>query len=260
MITKILKFSGSLLLVLTCAGCIKSPIQRPKNLKPLTQETTHDSQTKEQVTVYAKKLSIDDQVDVFGKYAQQQLDKYHIVPVQITIENNSTTCWILADKNITINKLTLAEVNTKLFSARRWRPLWIFLGCLAGTAVVAPLIGIAAGSLLYIAMQPCHGIEILVGYLGAVCYGTYVTAIAAGVLFAATSFVTIIDAVSCHMSHKQMREYLRTCCNAESITLNPDISASMLFFVEESQLPEKLNLLLTDKDLEKHALSFELAI
>ena len=74
------------------------------------------------------------------------------------------------------------------------------------------------------------------------------------------SCIAIADGIVNHMSKKQMREYLKTCCNINGITINPDISVSMLFFIEESQLPEKLNLLLADKDLEKHALPFELAI
>ena len=99
MMTKLLKFSGSLLLILTCAGCIKSPSLRPKNLNPLSKETACDAQTKEEVTVYAKKLDAGDQELMFGKYAKQ-LKKYHIVPVQLTIENKSANCLILTDKNI----------------------------------------------------------------------------------------------------------------------------------------------------------------
>lgn len=259
MITRFFKLSISLLVILTCAGCLKTPIQRPKNLKPLTKETARDTQTKEQVTVYVKNLSFADQELMFGNCAKQ-LKKHHTVPVQLTIENNSATCWFLADKNIAIQKLTIDEVNTKLFASRRWIPLWIFLGGTACTAILAPVIGIAAGSLIYTALQPCHGIELLAVYLGSVCYGTCITAVAAGVLFTTTSCISIVDGIVNHMSKKQMREYLKTCCNAEGLTLNPNITASMLFFVEESKLPEKLNLLLTDKDAEKHALPFELSI
>ena len=247
MFTKSIKLSASLLIILTCAGCLKSPIQRPKNLKPLTKETAHDSQTKEQVTVYAKKLDANDQIEMFGDHGGQQLQKYHVVPIQLTIENKSTTAWILADKNIALNKLAIDKVNAKLFASTRWIPLWIFLGGVACAVICGPLIGCLAAH---------AGADIVMSLVGAAS----ITICVAGGIFLATTWVATVDAVSNHMSHKQMHEYLETYCNAEGITINDNMNASMLFFVEESQLPEKLNLLLADKDLEKHALPFELAI
>ena len=243
MITKFLKFSGSLLILLTCAGCLKSPLQRPKNLKPLTKETSHDSQTKEQVTVYAKKLDMNDQTEMFGKYARQQLQKYHVVPIQVTIENQSATAWVLADINITLNKLTIDEVNAKLFASRRWIPLRIFLGGAACALICGPL---TSALLLYCNVEICGALWLA---------GWTATAIVTATFCIASGY-----AISNHISRKQMCEYFKTCCNAEGLTLNKEICASMVFFVEESQLPDKLNLLLTDKDREKHALPFELAI
>jgi hypothetical protein len=240
MITKCLKFSCSLLLILTCAGCLKTPIQRPKNLKPLTKETAHDSQTKEQVTVHAKKLSLEDQELMFGNCAKQ-LEKYHIVPVQLTIENNSTTCWVLTDKNIALNKLTIDEVNKTLFASRRWIPLRILLLGIPIALIAGAGIGVAIASPI---TCPCC---IIVPVF-----------MAASVIFATTSCISVVYGIVNHMSKKQMHEYLKTCCNSEGITINPDINASMLFFVKESQLPEKLNLLLTDKNVDKNTLPFEL--
>jgi hypothetical protein len=242
MITKFLKFTGSLLLVLTCAGCLKTPIQRPKNLKPLTQETSHDSQTKEQVTVYAKKLDFEDQELMFGSCAKQ-LKKYHIVPVQLTIENNGTTAWVLADKNIILNKLTVDEVNARLFASRRLNPLWIFLGGLAFSYFVLPII-----------------FYLPTAYLYEVWTSACLFIITSTAVVGTCSCIAVADGIVNHMSKKQMRTYLTTYCNMGGVTINPDINASMLFFVKESQLPEKLNLLLTGKNIEKHTLPFTLTL
>jgi len=244
-------------LILCCAGCVKSPFARPRNLKPLNKETARDVQTKEQATVYAKKLNIDDQQELFGKYAKQ-LQKFHIVPVQVTVENNSAMSLVLADKNIALNKLTIDQVDAKLFASRRWIPLWIFLGGVACTAIIVPLVGIASFH-WYMAPIYVHTIDPMCAF-GAPFFSAGAAIVAGGVLFAATSCITIVDAVSYHMSKKEMQRYLKTCCNVEGITLAPDITASMLFFAEESQIPEKLKLLLTDKNLEKPVLPFELAL
>ena len=190
-------------------------------------------------------MNVVDQTEMFGKYAGQQLQKYHVVPVQITIENQSTTAWVLTDKNIALNRLTIDQVNAKLFASRRLIPLWIFLGG-AAIAALCGLVGLIG------AIRRCR-------FRLSVNYGRCLYAIA-GVAAFATSCV--IDNF-CHfksMSRNEMQRYLKTYCTTEGLTFNEGMSASMLFFVEESKLPEKLNLVLTDKASEKHTLPFELAI
>ena len=222
------KLAAALVLVLTCAGCLKTPISRPKNVKHLTKETAKDIQTKEQVTVYSKTLTDTEQEATFGRSAQRQLKKYDIIPVQLTLENHSTIYWVLSDKNITLNKLTIDEVNTKLFASYRWRPLWIFLGGTALAIIVGPLVG----------------------------YGL----LAAGIIFTTTSCVAVVDGTATHLNKKQMRKYLKDNCSEDGITLAPGITASVLFFVKESKLPSELGFTLIDNDLEKHALNFQMGL
>ena len=240
MITKFLKFTGPLLIILTCAGCLKTPIQRPKNLKPLTKGTAHNAQTKEQVTAYAKKLNLEDQELMFGSCAKQ-LEKYHIVPVQITIENGSQNAWLLTNQNISLKILTIDEVNKTIYASHRWLPLSIFMLGIPLSLIAGPMIAIAI----------CNPVT-------CPCCIIIPAIIACSTIFSITTGISIVDGIVNHMSKKQMHECLKTCCNIEGITINPDISASMLFFVEESQLPEKLNLLLMDKNAGKNTLPFEL--
>lgn len=244
------KFMSLLAIIITCAGCVKSPGLRPKNLNPLTKESAHDTQTKEQVTVYAKKLSSTEQTAMFGKEAKQ-LEKYKIIPVQITIENNGRTSLVFTHNNITLASLPIDEVNAKLFASRRWIPLWIALGGIAGILVLSPLVGACCAALFTPAAAcPCHLFGNFIGF-------SLITAMLFGIT---TTSIATVNAVSNHMSRKEMQRYLKTYCNAEGITINPGIATSMLFFIEEAQLPEKINLLLTDKGFEKSGLSFELAI
>ena len=241
------KLAAALVLVLTCAGCLKTPISRPKNVKHLTKETAKDIQTKEQVTVYSKTLTDTEQEATFGRSAQRQLKKYDIIPVQLTLENHSTIYWVLSDKNITLNKLTIDEVNTKLFASYRWRPLWIFLGGTALAIIVGPLVGIGIAPLIG---EP---VGILLNCVG---YGL----LAAGIIFTTTSCVAVVDGTATHLNKKQMRKYLKDNCSEDGITLAPGITASVLFFVKESKLPSELGFTLIDNDLEKHALNFQMGL
>lgn len=233
---KLLKCSLSLVLILSCAGCFKKPI----HLKPLTKESARDTQTKEQVTVHAKKLSFEDQKEIFGNDAKQ-LARHHIAPIQITIANNSQTAWLLSDKNTSIKFLTMDEVNKILFAAKRWTPLSIFILGIPLAIITGPIIAIAI----------CNPVT-------CPCCLILPAIIACSTIFSATTGIAIVDGIVNHMSKKQMHEYLKTCCNMDGLTINPDINASMLFFVEESQLTEKLALLLVDKNIEKNTLPFEL--
>ena len=206
--------------------------------------------------MHAKKLGADDQTEMFGNYANQQLQKYHIMPVQITIENQSTTAWIIADKNIALNKLTIDQVNKTLFASLRWRPLWIFIGGLACTAICYPLFILASvcayGLILSRTSTAAMSYLGVFTFLGSLALG--------GTVALATVCVPIIDTHSNHVSQKQIRKDLKTFYNTEGATLNADITASMVFFVEEAQLQEKLNLVLIDKDSEKHTLPFTLSL
>lgn len=250
-----LQFLSTLVLVLLCSGCLKSPIKNPHNLRPLTKETAHDSQTKEQVTVHAKKLTPQDQEEIFGSYTQS-LNKYQIIPVQITIENSSTTCWCLTEKSVGLKSLTLDQVNDKLFAARRFRPLWIFLGGTAASLILGPVIGFAISVFMIPAHVGCPGIAALTRlFILGIISGTV-----AGALFLATSCATIVDAVSYHMSRKQMREYLTTNFNSNGFLIQEGISASMVYFVEQSELPDRLALVLVDKDVTNNSLHFDLAL
>jgi hypothetical protein len=122
MMTKLLKYSLSIVLILFCVGCLKKPVL----LKPLTKESAHDTQTKEQVIVHAKRLNFEDQENMFGKETYQ-LVKHRIVPVQITVENKSENTWLLTNKNISLKLLPINEVNKILFAGKRLLPLGLFL-------------------------------------------------------------------------------------------------------------------------------------
>jgi hypothetical protein len=236
MTTKLLKCSLSIALTLFCAGCLKKPV----HLKPLTKEAAHDSQTKEQITVHTKRLSFADQENMFG-HETYQLVKNRIVPVQITVENKSENIWLLTNKNISHKLLSIDEVNKILFTEKRLLPLWLFFdGLMQGFLIeywllILDNIGCGCKTLLF-----THG-------------GT----IAAAFIIVSTGIAVACGIVN-HISKKHMHEYLKTYCNMEGVTINPNINASMLFFVEESQLPKKLNLLLVDKNTGKNTLPFEL--
>jgi len=246
MITRSFKLLSSLFLILICAGCVKSPFARPRNLKPLTKETAHDVRTKEQVTVYAKKLNNGDQQELFGKYAKQ-LQKFRITPVQLTVENKSELNWILEQQNIDLKKITIDRVSAKMFASRRRIPLWIFWGGVGLAIILGP---IAAVACIYLVTTD------LLGWFFAALVSSGITT---GVLIVLGTAIAIIEGISCHRSQNEMSTYLKTCCNAEGITVAPDITASMLFFANESEIPEKLNIVLTHMD-SSETLPFELAL
>jgi len=243
MITRSFKLLSSLFLILICAGCVKSPFARPRNLKPLTKETAHDVRTKEQVTVYAKKLNNGDQQELFGKYAKQ-LQKFRITPVQLTVENKSELNWILEQQNIDLKKITIDRVSAKMFASRRRIPLWIFWGGVGLAIILGPVSAVAC--ILY--LVPSLFFAALVS-----------SGITTGVPIVLGTSIAIIEGISCHRSQNEMSTYLKTCCNAEGITVEPDITASMLFFANESEIPEKLNVVLTHTD-SSETLPFELAL
>ena len=206
----IVKIITLLFLIITCTGCLKKPALGIKNLKPLTSETARTTNTNEQVTAYSKRLTYSEQELIFGQQAQQ-LKKYNIIPVQLTLENNSKTCWVLKDSNILLSKLKIDEVNAKLFALRRWRPLWIFLGGAAAALVVFPIVLSAATVLSVAPISYLHfgGSALAAGL------------IASGAVFATTSCIAIVDDISAHTSKKHMRQYLKHVLHARFNQLEP---------------------------------------
>lgn len=79
-------------------GCCKKPHYTARPLKPLTKEVADFVQTKEQVTVMVKKLTREDCKEIFdGRTFPKK-----IVPLQISVANNSTMAWILVPHNISL--------------------------------------------------------------------------------------------------------------------------------------------------------------
>jgi hypothetical protein len=214
---------------------------------PLSKATAHDTQTKQDVTVHTKKLTSAELKDIFGDYTQKQLEKYHIAPIQITIENNSATAWILENNKIKLDKLTIEQVNNKIFSSYRWIPLWIFLG---GTVTAITISALIAIPIIYSAHGCCAFATAVSGFLLGAASGA--------IIFTTGSIIAIVDGIANHISKKQMAEYLKTNISPESIAINEGYYVSTILFVNASDLPEKLNLLLTDKNIEKNTLLFEL--
>jgi hypothetical protein len=126
----------SLVSLLFLSGCTKNLKYESRRLTPLTRATSHSSQTKENVTVSVKSFDTSDQTYYFG----HKTSGLH--PVQITVNNDSDTTWVisrdhislpLADTTAVANKYKTSGWASVALGILSW-PLGIMHGYMSHTA------------------------------------------------------------------------------------------------------------------------------
>lgn len=106
----------SIVSLLFLSGCTKNLKYESRRLTPLTRATSHSSQTKENVTVSVKSFDTSDQNYYFG----QKTNDLH--PVQITINNDSDTTWVLSRDHVSLPLADTSAV-TKKYKTTGWASL-----------------------------------------------------------------------------------------------------------------------------------------
>lgn len=118
------------------SGCTKNLKYESRRLTPLTRATSHSSQTKENVTVSVRSFDTSDQNYYFGHKA------HDLHPVQITVNNDSDTTWVLSRDYITLPLADTVAVTGK-YKSSGWAsvalgvlswPLGIIHGYMSHTA------------------------------------------------------------------------------------------------------------------------------
>jgi hypothetical protein len=104
------------------SGCTKNLKYESRRLTPLTRATAHSSQTKENVTVSVKSFDTSDQAYYFGQKTRD------LHPLQITVDNDSETAWVLSKENISLPLASTTAV-TKKYKTTGWAS--VALGALA---------------------------------------------------------------------------------------------------------------------------------
>lgn len=126
----------SLVSLLFLSGCTKNLKYESRRLTPLTRATSHSSQTKDNVTVSVKSFDTSDQNYYFG----HKTNDLH--PVQITINNDSETTWVLSRDHISLPLADSTAVASK-YKSTGWAsvalgilswPLGIMHGYMSHTA------------------------------------------------------------------------------------------------------------------------------
>lgn len=104
---------SSIVCLIALSGCTKNLKYQSRRVSPLTKATAHSSQTKDKVTVSVKSFDTNDQNYYFGK----RTDNMH--PLQITVNNNSETTWVLNKNNISLPLADTTAV-TRKYKASGW--------------------------------------------------------------------------------------------------------------------------------------------
>lgn len=126
----------SIVSLLFLSGCTKNLKYESRRLTPLTRATSHSSQTKENVTVSVKSFDTSDQSYYFG----HKTNDLH--PVQITVNNDSDTTWVLSRDYVSLPLADTTAV-TRKYKSSGWAsvalgilswPLGIMHGYMSHTA------------------------------------------------------------------------------------------------------------------------------
>jgi hypothetical protein len=110
----------SVLSLVFLAGCTKNLKYQSRRLTPLTKATAHSSQTKDNVTVSVKSFDTGDQNYYFGKRTE------NIHPLQISVNNDSKTSWVLSKNNISL-PLADSEIVARQYKASGWSTFGLWL-------------------------------------------------------------------------------------------------------------------------------------
>lgn len=126
----------SIIMLLGLTGCVKK--YRAKPLAPLTKQTAQFVQTKKDVTVFAKKMTVEETKEVFnGCHAQT------LCPIALTINNEGKETWAIGRGNVGVCYMSSEEV-FKDFCKPHFTNPWAVFGIGTAASIVALPVAVVA--------------------------------------------------------------------------------------------------------------------
>jgi len=201
------------------AGCAKRNSYKPQNLKSLKESVHVDYQeTKEQVTVRAKAFTTLDCEYVFGDRADSIIDeKNPLQPIQLCVENNSTSPLKLHESGINLPLVSSKEITNRLGSGSKF----ITSGIVGGIG----LCGILTGGALFILAPFSMGmVELVLFFLET---GIFVTL--------TSPFVFLIENSGTRAVNYKISNYVHATNVGREIVINPGKTIDILIFARKAQ-------------------------
>lgn len=228
--------SGALIVItIICGGCAKKACYKPKPIRPLKEHKQIDYQeTQKNITLRAKLFTIEDRNEIFGDRANRLNT---VMPLQISIENNSGATWYLSPKNIALQQETINTVARRL---RSWHTLWWPLTALGGG--LALTIGFGLPWLFWVGVPvcgSCHvdrfalclvGIPTLIGMLA--IYGSPI--------------IFIIGLIADSYVNAALMPYLQETYLSKSTSIAPGTAVDQLIFVKNQHFKQQFDIMLTN--------------
>lgn len=222
--------SFSVIALVTLSGCVRAPKYTPRPLTKLTKETADYNQTRDNVTVMAKKLTGAESTETFG--TDLTALKKGITPVQLTVENNNAAGIRIDNKNTTLPLIPAKDITEKLsYSvAARIAGYGALMGSSAGLAV-GGFFATAEGvvSLAYMGVgMPLLATGSVLLFGGAA-------------LFVAAPIIGIINAIKTAKVNKIIKADVEAK-TLSTLTIQQNETKNTLIFVHAKDLPHEFNL------------------
>lgn len=252
-ISKLIISCTFVLFILGLGGCAKKNHFKPCHFRSLKESRHIDFQaTKDQVTVRAKELDGHDCDKIFGECGSKlTTGKNPLVPIQLSIENNSDVAWLLPE-----SKIKLDLVPTKYIMNRLHTDSSGIAGACFGIGALAAVTGIG---LIVAIPTACVG-SLAIGALaiGGWCTGVALTA-AAGLLIIATPFIIIVQTNDATIENDKIDTYVQKTSLGKSLLIRPDKTVDVLLFVDEESYKNRFEITLIN-DVENKKLPFTISL
>lgn len=228
-------------LIIICGGCSKKAGYKPKPIRPLKEHAKIDYQeTQKLVTLRVKMFNDNDCNEVFEDRANRLND---IIPLQISVENNSNKTWHLCTQNIASKCETIKYINHRLGSS--YNPfMWALTTFGAGLLITAAF-GLPLVFLVGIPVcGSCHvntaaflffGIPTVIGMLA-----IYATPIAFGAALFAGAY-----------ANEDLNQYLHATVLCTPVAIAPNTTIDKLLFVRAMNYKERFDVTLTNDDADE---------
>ena len=225
----------------------------PNSIKPLSQENLADyKKTHGHVTMQAKELSFAECQEIFGDRTKRLFTKRKpLVPIQLTIENNSNNTWLLTESMIDLPLEPSGRVISRLQNSALCRALTV-----AGMALGSGCILTGLGGILFILTTNVYrGSSIgLAGLFG-------IGMVAAGHLLGVSSLVLpVITGVNTSHENKDIKDYIQRTNLGKALIIKPGQTVNMLLFVLEKQFKPNFTVTLIDQHDEQRTESFNVVL
>ncbi len=224
-------------------GCVQQFRYEPKPLPILNSYNASFEDIQQSVSLFARKLSYHDGKDLFNGNGKYLYNGGTLVPVQLTIENNSSFAWTLSPNHIEIEQAPFYVVRKQVSNNTAARIATIaILGTLFSIpAIVIGAIAVPTGVIL--------GSGLLI--LSSVSIGT---GIATGT--AATS-VAVYEGYRSAAQNVSIEEDIHRISLLNEITIQPGKKISKLIFIPQKQFLSSFNIEFTNAANELDQLKFD---